>query len=90
MIRLTSLIQRRYALIAQLVEQLPLKQTVGGSNPPGGTEIATICSCGVMDNTTVFGTVDGGSIPSESTKQKNPINRVFLYKKLIIIAQPHR
>ena len=25
------------ALIAQLVEQLPLKQTVAGSNPAGGT-----------------------------------------------------
>ena len=27
----------RYALIAQLVEQLPLKQTVVGSNPTGRT-----------------------------------------------------
>ena len=26
------------ALIAQLVEQLPLKQTVVGSNPTGGTK----------------------------------------------------
>jgi hypothetical protein len=26
------------ALIAQLVEQLPLKQTVAGSSPAGGTE----------------------------------------------------
>jgi hypothetical protein len=25
------------ALVAQLVEQLPLKQTVGGSNPSGRT-----------------------------------------------------
>ena len=25
--------------IAQLAEQLPLKQLVGGSNPPGGTKI---------------------------------------------------
>ena len=27
-----------YALLAQLVEQLPLKQTVVGSNPTGRTE----------------------------------------------------
>ncbi len=27
------------ALVAQLVEQLPLKQTVAGSNPAGGTRI---------------------------------------------------
>ena len=32
-------IKNRQALLAQLVEQLPLKEMVGGSNPPRGTEI---------------------------------------------------
>jgi hypothetical protein len=31
-------IDRRYAPLAQLVEQLPLKQTVGGSNPSRRTK----------------------------------------------------
>ncbi len=40
--RAKSVKQQRRARIAQLVEQWPLKPTVGGSNPPARTKKLTI------------------------------------------------
>ena len=45
-----QLVNILFAPIAQLVEQLPLKQTVVGSNPTG----RTICPRSSMDRTPAF------------------------------------
>ena|GEM_PF-4019698 len=37
-----------YALLAQLVEQLTLNQTVGGSNPSQGTNVIQFNKCALV------------------------------------------
>jgi hypothetical protein len=52
----------RHGLVAQLVEQRPLKPRVVGSIPTQPTS-----SHSSKDRALVFGTSDVGSIPTEST-----------------------
>lgn len=46
------------------LERLPVEQNVGGSNPLSHPK----CPCSLTDKVPVFGTGDGGSIPSKGAR----------------------
>lgn len=56
-----------------MVEQIPLKDTVVGSNPTGRTRNKTLsCARSSTDRAAAFEAVGGGSIPSGRTMNKKP------------------
>ncbi len=66
------------ALIAQLVEQLPFKQKVAGSNPAGRTA-SRLSSVGQSDCLVN----SRSSVRTRQAAQKHPFRGVFIYLNIV-------